>query len=55
MKKFIPLLTAFIVLFVLAGFFQNESWFNYAVIIPLIYIAYNFIKGTINFLKKYDF
>jgi len=44
-------LGCFISIFFLA-FFQNEEWFNYAIIFPFAYIIYTFIIGTISWANR---
>lgn len=44
-------LGCFISILVLAGF-QNEEWFKYFIPVPVLYIIYTFIVGTISAINR---
>lgn len=53
MKQFYLVLVCLAIVGLLSGFYQDESWFNYAIILPLGYVAYVFILWTIHAIKNY--
>ena len=44
-------LACFIAIFALASF-QNEEWFSYVIIFPIMYIVYTFIIGMISWVNR---